>query len=348
MLRAVLLATGLILSAPVFSSIPDWLIPTPVTIVLHLGKWMLSEDIDEEVYYIRVQSSGSTESEARKEAFRLAVDQAVGSLLVSETSIQDNTLQSHSVINYSSGYIHDFEYVNIHRGTEVVLQVDVWVKKSKIAERISLNKSAEGDLQGGRIAQAFKSLQQQKQTSDQLLQTVLDDFPHGAYESHIDSLEYVFEGRTPYLYVHFTTWWSKSYVESLREVLENIGESAGRYDNNFSVGFIKENCVFCSMPKYLIEPQQANHMFMSFVSPSPVVHAQLLDTSGKIVHQGCVNFGSLSGDTQDAIWQGNGVGVNLYPDRANQEVIRYNLTGIDVEKLDTVKLSFTTQNLCKN
>jgi len=348
MLRAIALATGLILSAPALSSIPDWLIPSPVSIVVQVGKWMLANDTEEPVYYIRVQSAGSTESEARKEAFRLAVDQAVGSLLVSETSIQDGTLQRHDVINYSSGYIHDFEYVNIHRGTEVVLQVDVWVKKSKIAERISLDKSAEGNLQGGRIAQAFASIQQQKATSDQLLQAVLDDFPHSAYESQIDSLEYVFEDRTPYLYVHFTAWWSKSYVESLREVLENIGESAGRYDNNFSVGFIKENCVFCSMPKYLIESQQANHMFMSFVSPAPVVRAQLLDTSGKTVHQGCVNFGSLSGDTEDAIWQANGAGVNLYPDRANQEVIRYNLTGIDIDNLDTVKLSFTTQNLCKN
>ncbi len=78
-MRTFVLAILLGCSAPAIA-VPSWVIPSPITIAIQVGKWLQSND--EEVYYVRVQSKGSTEGEARTEAFRLAVDQAVGSLLI--------------------------------------------------------------------------------------------------------------------------------------------------------------------------------------------------------------------------------------------------------------------------
>jgi len=81
------------------------------------------------------------------------------------------------------------------------------------------------------------------------------------------------------------------------------------------------------------------------------VFAELLDTSGAVAHQGCVYFGSLSGGDYDYrrnLWEGNGRGVNIYPDRYTGLTIRYNLTGINIDKLDTVELSFVRQNHCRD
>ena len=111
---SIVLGLGII-SNPALSAVPDWIIPSPVTIAIQVGQWILFNDKTDELYYIRVQATGNTESQARTEAFRLAVDQAVGSLLVSENVIQNGDVTRRDLINYSSGYVYDFNYVNLHQ-----------------------------------------------------------------------------------------------------------------------------------------------------------------------------------------------------------------------------------------
>ena len=346
------LCASIVLGLSMFSAlahaIPDWIIPSPITIALQVGKWILAQDAKEEVYYIRVQSKGSTETEARNEAFRLAVDQAVGSLLVSETKIQDGKVQSHETINYSSGYIHDFEYVNIHQdSTGFVLQVDVWVKKSKIAERISLKNQAEGELEGGRIAESFRSLNYEKQTGDKLLDVVINDYPHKSYDVNIVKLEYAYDNRRPTLIVDFVTSWKKKYVTSLQEVLQNIGVEKTRLDNNFSVRIDYANCVFCKKPKYLIDNHRSNHLFMRFHSPWPMVIMQFLAIDGRVIHQECFYFSNLHGEVyKNSLWEANGVSIDIFADKIIQNTIRYDLSNIEITKLDTVNISVTRRNFC--
>ena len=340
---------GLSLFSALAHAVPDWIIPSPITLALQIGKAFWTKDSDDEVYYIRVQSRGLTETQARNEAFKLAVDKAVGSLLVSETKIHNGNLNSHEIINYSSGYIHDFEYVNIHRGQEIVLQVDVWVKKSKIAERISLSNQSQGELQGGRIAESFRSLHHEKRTGDRLIDTILDDYPEKSYDVNITKIEYGYENRLPILTIDFTVTWKNKFVSSFEEILQNIGEEKSYYDSNFSVRVDRANCVFCKEPKFLIDKHQSNHIFRRFLDPWTMVNLQFLATDGGVVHAECVYFPSLHGQVyNNSLWEANGVSVNIYADKRIKNTIKYDLSNIEINKLDTVNISVVRRNFCIN
>ena len=219
-------------TAKAVTAVISQIVPSPVAIVLQVGQWMIAEDTKEEVFYVRVQASGLTESEARKEAFRLAVDQAVGSLLVAETEIRNEQLIRHDVINYSSGYIYDFEYVNIYRGAgEVVLQVDVWVSKSDIATRIFGKSSADADIAGAKIDQSLKSLQIQQNNADRLTSVVLGDYPYKSYRITIKGSEqFITDQRQPVLRIRYDIGWDDNYLTSLRETL-NVTSSRYKKEN---------------------------------------------------------------------------------------------------------------------
>lgn len=347
------LLVGAVLGLSMFSAlahaIPDWIIPSPITIAIQVGRWMMSQDKQEEVYYIRVQSKGATETEARNEAFRLSVDQAVGSLLVSETKIENGNLQSHETINYSSGYIHDFKYVNIHRGNEVVLQVDVWVKKSKIAERISLKNQAQGKLEGGRIAESFRSLAEQNLAGDKLLQSILSDFPERALNINITNIEYINEQRVPVLKVNFDVWWKPKYIQSLEEILENVGQKrrTSRDGNGPGVsvrGQFRCDGYFCDDRHYATDLAMQDLVWRELYGKKTQVLITILDTHNQPVYQTCAWWDNM---------QGNSYGRNqlyeyttIYKEAYLQNHFKLDLSNQDISKMDRVDLQTVRVETC--
>ena len=340
---------GLSMFSALAHAIPDWIIPSPVTIALQVGKWMISQDNQEEVYYIRVQSKGATETEARTEAFRLAVDQAVGSLLVSETKIKNGNLQNHETINYSSGYIHDFEYVNIHRGNKVVLQVDVWVKKSRIAERISVENSSECELQGGRIAESFRSLQEQDQAGDRLLKSVLADFPERAVNVQIKNIEYLNQNRKPILQVEFYVWWKEKYIEALRETLKNVGEEQDTdrdYWHGLALrGKIGCNGWFCDDKQYVTDQAQGDLIYKQIYGKRPNVLVTILDTLSEPVYNQCWWWDNIQGNSYGRN-QLFGDYTTIYYEAVLNNTLAIDLSNYNISKMDRVELQVVRQSSC--
>jgi hypothetical protein len=338
---------GLLCSAPAHSDISSILVPSPVTIALSIGKWIYDAKTDEQVYYIQVSATAHSEEEARKQAFRYAVDQAIGSLLVSETKIKNQNIESHDVINYSSGYIHDFKYISKDQnenGTELV--IDVWVKRSKIAERIALDSRTESQIQGGRIGEAFRSLEKESKTGDKLLQLVLNDYPHKAYQSNITNLEFVYQDRKPVLLITFDVFWNQEYANSLEEVMQNIGSKAATFSSNYNVYFNRERCILCSNTKFNVDPVRVQKTHDTFHTPMPMIQVKLLDTAENVVHKDCVYYGNLQGQDLNSLWLISRTGFTVNVDRYIQNTLTYHLSGLDIDSLDKVQLSFVRHTSC--
>lgn len=274
-------------------ALPDWVIPSPITIAVQVGRWIFSQDTNEEVYYVRVQSTGDTESKARTEAFRLAVDRAVGSLLVSETEIQNGNVARHNVINYNSGYVHDFEYVNIYREPgKVTLQIDVYVSKSKIAERLTVQGTAEGELQGGRIAEAFKSIDREHKTGDQLLSAVLGDFPQRAIDVGNINVAYTNPNRQPTLNVSFELQWKPKYLTAFKEALANTMQPVNvnrLYENG--VSFFDHKCIWSCYDAFTTDENRFAVVYYGMLeTSSPMLQVSLLDVRGNAVYKECYSL----------------------------------------------------------
>ena len=338
-----LLGLGLI-SNPAKSAIPEWIIPSPITIAIQVGKWIISRDTNEDVFYVRVQSTGNSESAARTEAFRLAIDQAVGSLLISETEIQNGKVARHNVINYNSGYVHDFEYVNIHRqNNQVTLQIDVYVSKSKIAERLAVQGQIEGELQGGRIAEAFKSIQQEQQTGDQLLDAVLNDFPHKAFDINNINIVYTNPNRQPTLNVAFETQWIPKYITAFKEALSNTMQPIPvKQLRENGVVFYNHKCIWSCYDAYTSDENRFAVIYNGMMeSSTPMVQVSLLDVNQQTVYQQCYQLLHNLYDYR-MNWT-----IEIRSQAVTKQEFALNLVDFDISRLDKVDLKMVDYNQCR-
>lgn len=351
-----LLGACLLYSGVSYGAVPDWIIPSPVSIALTVGKWMSVERADDTVYYVQVQSSGATETEAREQAFRFAVDQAVGSLTLSEITVDKKDLSSHTTVNYSSGYIHDFKYVKKHHSDKVYLVVDVWVKKSKIANRLRSNSQDQNDLQGGKIAEIFKNLQQQHEAGDQLLGTVLNDFPQKAVGIAITNIQYTYTNRIPTLHLTINTWWHKSYTDALKEAVEVVGIKSTWFDNTrasanrgkHGVLFTRTACFLCDDYLYTIDKTKSDFIWNVMNKKQPYVLANFVDSHNQTIHQECWQWENMQGmysSTGKTLYS-NSYPTQIFPDVVLSNTVTRTLDKVNISRLDKIDVSIVTKDQC--
>ena len=335
--------------SPALAAVPDWIIPSPIAITIHVGKWIFAERENNEIFLIRVQSKGVTETEARNEAFRLAVEKAVGSLLVSETIVVNDRF-NHELINYSSGYIHDFEYIHIHRGEAgVTLHLDVWVKKSAIAERITLQNQSEGRIDGHRIAESLRSLNTQFSAGDSLLLVILNDFPERALTIQVENIEFIVEQRIPFVTVVFNVVWRSEYLESLSEVLKAAGleRRTSRNGNGPGItlrGVRRCDGYFCDDRHYAMDQARQNLIINGFDSKQVHVLVTILNASSDVLFQACARWANLLGTDygRDQIRKGN----VIYTEAHVQNSFKLDVSDKNIDKMDRVEVIAIREDRC--
>lgn len=287
---AALTCVAVIGSAQAFD--PRLLMPNPISVAITVGQWMMKDRV--ETYYLRVQAAGRDEEDARNQAFRLAVNQAVGSLLVSETEVRNQNLVRHEIINYSSGYVHDFKILKRYNdGRDIVIEIDVWVRKSQLADRL-LNKSVDaGAVEGGRISQQIASIQRERETGDRLLSTVLADFPQRSFDISVLPTQVIYDqNRRAVLQVPFQLAWNQLYVTSLEESIKAINQ---RKDcgNWFS------NCQYNTMIRagnvsgYFDDRVAYDMMHREIIISRPSVLLSIRDTMGQVRYKKCHSIPAL-------------------------------------------------------
>lgn len=327
---------------------PRILMPSPVSIALTVGQWMMKDRV--ETYYLRVKAAGRDEQDARDQAFRLAVNQAIGSLTLSETQVRNGELQRHEIINYSSGYIHDFKILDRYNdGRDMVIEIDVWVRKSQIADRL-LNKSADaGSVEGGRISQQIESLQHQRATGDRVLATVLADFPTRAFDVAIEPTQVVFDrNRQGILKVPFHVRWNSQYIASLSEAVTVINQrgDCGR-------SWLKK-CRHTAVVHaghasgYFDDTVAQDLMHREMIISRPMVKLTILDNMGATRFQQCFSFPELDHSNYSPHrFTDIGPGIFTVNHRfVKRFEINLNLSTLPAAQLDRVDLAIVRGRQC--
>ena len=91
------------------AQVPALLMPTPLGTILSVYSYVTKDS--KQSYYARVQGQGDTQEQARTNGFRVAVEQAIGPLILSESVSAGARLQRDQIITYSSGMIDRFNIV---------------------------------------------------------------------------------------------------------------------------------------------------------------------------------------------------------------------------------------------
>lgn len=196
---------------------PSMLVPTPTGVVLTIGTWIYDLSAKDRVYYIEVAGDGATPEQARLNGFRLAVEQAVGSLIASETTVVNQRITRDEIISYAAGVVDRYEIVSTAPGpVGIRMTMKVWVRKSALANRLFNESKKEATVDGDRAGVQLASRQYERASGDQLLNMVLADYPSRAFKFTIDRTRVMMDTqRSGLLQIPFLLKWSPEYVDSL-------------------------------------------------------------------------------------------------------------------------------------
>ena len=280
-------------------------LPTPLGVILSIGQWIGFET--NKVYYIEVAGDGATTEQARQNGFRLAVEQAIGSLVSSEAEVQNGRLIRDEIINYSAGYVDRFDIVKTEptsRGSRVTMKV--WVKRSALANRLLNESKQSAEVDGATASVSFQTAVYERQSGDRLLASVLKDFPQRAFEIQIGKSRVTFTGnRQAKLEIPIVVEFSKHYLDSLWAALEatqntNGGtteitlKSAGMFGVGGTVGYT-DDVKFRMLRQTLVDTK-------------PMIKVTLLTAQNQVVASFLHNMVSL---THDGAFQGVPVFVDV-------------------------------------
>lgn len=189
-------------------------------------------------YKVRVQATGSNQEQARTNAFRKAIELAVGTIVLGEAVVRNDRLIRNEIISYSSGYIDNFTIIS---STPTSVEMDVWVSESRIAKRlINMGVSSTDMVNGRAIRQDWDRREAQEVTAERrrsdsikLMHTVLNDYPRAAYQSKVIGTKMTREGGTPVLVTKVEIKFNSVYTDTLEDVAKKARDfSRGPNDRN--------------------------------------------------------------------------------------------------------------------
>lgn len=337
-----------VLATPAMAT--NWWVPSPLSVAITVGQWMMKDR--QEVFYLQVQAEGKDETDAREQAFRLAVSQAIGTLVISELEARNGSIQREEIIAHSSGMVHDFKIIHSHwQGNRRVIVIDVWVAKSHIADRILSRSRDQGRVEGGRISEQILSYQTSRSTGDSVLETVLDDYPARAFVLSTGHTKVAMdENRRARLLIDVAIAWNPTYLTSVTEAAQSVSH---RPD---CATWLRRNSPACHSAQKLLVGQEGGwfddrkiwDMYMAHFVRDP---ARLLliirDTAGGVQYRDCwiihkLESGAMGYD-KFFDWR---QGIIINPQAAYRGDIALDLADLPTRNLDSVEIEMVKKSHC--
>lgn len=272
----------------------------PFATVITVGQWLIRGQ--EKVYYIKVTSTSRDEQSAKEQAFRTAVEHAVGSLVVAHTEVDANQLRRNEIISYSSGYVKDYNILSRtkHQDQSVTIDFEIWVKHSDLDARLFVAKENSKAINGEVLEASHQTLMRERQKGDELLLAVLRDYPTRAYQIDQHSVSvYLDHERRPRIQLKFSISWHQNWLSSLHELLSQTS-SRQCWANScpemtaFRVTYKNwggevANVAYDDRPRFLL-------LYRELVQSQPSLQVTVTNLDGSIVHHSCINYPELDGN----------------------------------------------------
>jgi len=182
--------------------------------------------------YARVLGTGRTFEEAKLNGFQLAVEIAVGAVVVIEKKSVNNSLVRDQIVKHSSGYVDDFKIVDQSQtNSGYTLTMDVKVKSSKIAEVIlNTGDKGNGSFDTQRILAQYNTYASERNDAERLINNLLDSYPKNAFTVKKNPTKIIMNNnRDMVLNVPYVLKWNDSWIESF---LETVGRVSDPKENN--------------------------------------------------------------------------------------------------------------------
>jgi hypothetical protein len=304
--------------------------------IMSIGKWVKSRDANFKEYYIQVETQAPSLEIAKNEAFKFAVQQALGTLVFYENEIRDRDLVRNDLILYSAGYVNNFNIVKkkeVEGG--VIILMDVWVSESKISQRL-LNLSINNySIEGEKISTQLSTYNSDREDANKIVEKILYDFPYKAFDISIFNNSRHLIGNNMKVIIPLKIKWNKDFISALEEILIKSSDyerqkKIEHFYSQSTIGMI--GGVFSR--KYLTyNDREKLQLFLKKFYPRPSLQISIFDSDKNIIISNCFEF--VNGDN---------VYYNIFIDRS---FYTYETINADIEIFKNFEVDSDAEILIK-
>jgi hypothetical protein len=175
--------------------------------------------------------------EARLNGFQLAVEMAVGAVVISEKQATNNILVRDQIMKHSGGYVDDFKIIE-QSGTSLryTIVMDVKVRSSQIADVLLNTGTKKGTLDSARIYAQYESYNKERNDAEKVINNLLTGYPRNAFNTTIKSTKIrINNDRNMVVDISAEVTWNNKWVNSLVENLSRVSDKDKTTSNKISV-----------------------------------------------------------------------------------------------------------------
>lgn len=170
-----------------------------------------------------VTGYGKTEELAKQDAFKKAVEFAIGVGIQTERITSDNKVGRNYVLAHSSGYIDSFRVIDITKDSNSVeIVMEVYVRSTVTDDYVLKSAKVEQKLDGNFVKEQVNTYMTERTNGDKLLDSILKDYPEKAY-TVVTSKGHQFQmdqDRRFYVKIQYNVKFSDEYLKSLAQLLD--------------------------------------------------------------------------------------------------------------------------------
>ena len=173
----------------------------------------------------KVEGNGKTFEEAKSDAFKKAIEQAVGVAVMSEREVRNKELVKQYVLTHSSGYVERYGVLEKQtNGSQHKLLVEVYVRTGNMVSDYAIYRSKDAtNIDGSRAAVNHRTYQDSVDSGNSMLNAVLDDFPEKAYDIEVLPITVFTNAKgKPVVQVNYNIRYSSKYLQGLGQVLDQL------------------------------------------------------------------------------------------------------------------------------
>lgn len=175
---------------------------------------------------VTVDANGKTFEEAKKSAFKTAIERATGVLTISEQEVSGYRMTRDYIGSYSSGWIDQYEIIDAFQDVNGnwVVQLRAEVRDSKIKTHSQRRNTMNAQTVNGAQQSARLGTQtEQRNQGDRLLEVVLRSYPEHAYQVVQGQTNFqVGRSRESYVDIDYDITFSPTWIDSLKDALAAI------------------------------------------------------------------------------------------------------------------------------
>jgi hypothetical protein len=275
---------------------------------------------------VDVVSEGFSVEQARLEGFRTAVNQAVGSVVATQTQTQNQRLTRDEIVNYSSGFVDRFEILEQQdHGSRVRLKMRVWVAESRLAHRLLGQSYDSQQVPGGRIGAQVETLLEERQQGDRLIEKVMQDYPHRAFDVQVGKSRVKFdEYRQASIVTDVTIRWDRRFTDAVRDTLQQTND-----------------------------PVKRAWVYQQSVSREPTIQLAAVDSHGTILQKQCNSF-TISRDNTGfrrptrylLVWHNNTVHFDTAHQITGDLTLNFGQDTQRLRQVDRIQVKILSQKDC--